>query len=339
MSVHTTSSTAEMTMALEETLRNSLPPMDAPVMAEYRHMLAYHLGWEGEGAGPEATGKRIRPLLTLLTCAAAQGDWRNALPAAAAVELVHNFSLIHDDIQDHSPLRRGRRTVWNIWGVAQAINAGDAMFTLAHLTLFQLEKTCTPEIVLQASRILHQACLELTQGQFLDLAFESSQHVSLEDYWRMVSGKTAALLAAATELGDLVAGGDPASRQAYRRFGYALGLAFQAQDDILGIWGDTALTGKSAESDLLSGKKSLPIIFALNKAGDFARRWVQGGIQPEEVRELASLLEREGARAFAEEEARSKTEQSLQALHQARPREDYEEILRSLALRLLRRDG
>jgi geranylgeranyl diphosphate synthase type I len=339
MSINATTSTAEMTTALEETLRNSLLRVDTPILADYRHMLAYHLGWEGEGAGPEASGKRIRPLLTLLTCAAARGDWRDALPAAAAVELVHNFSLIHDDIQDHSPLRRGRRTVWNIWGVAQAINAGDAMFTLAHLTLLHLEHTCSPEIVLQASTILHQACLELTQGQFLDLAFETNQDVSIDDYWRMVSGKTAALLAAATELGALVAETDPASRQAYRQFGHALGLAFQAQDDILGIWGDAALTGKSSESDLLSGKKSLPVIFALNREGDFARRWQQGRIQPEEVHDLASLLEREGARAFAEEQARLKTEQSLQALHQARPQEDYEAILRSLALRLLRRDG
>lgn len=339
MSTGVPPSIAEMTTALEETLRNSLPPVDTPILADYRHMLAYHLGWEGEGAGPEATGKRIRPLLTLLTCAAACGDWRNALPAAAAVELVHNFSLIHDDIQDHSPLRRGRRTVWNIWGVAQAINAGDAMFTLAHLALLQLQKTCSPEIVIQASTILHQACLELTQGQFLDLAFETSQVVTLEDYWRMASGKTAALLAAATELGALVAGAEPAFRKAYRQFGHALGLAFQAQDDNLGIWGDAALTGKSSESDLLSGKKSLPVIFALNQGGDFARRWRQGGIQPEEVRHLASLLEREGARAFAEEQARSMTEQSLQALHQARPQEVYEEILQSLALRLLRRDG
>lgn len=339
MNTDTTFEITQMSVSLEETLRNSIPHMEIPTLTNYRRMLAYHLGWEGEGAGPEASGKRIRPLLTLLTCAAARGDWRKALPAAASVELIHNFSLIHDDIQDRSPLRRGRKTVWNIWGVAQAINAGDAMFTLAHLTLLQLKNTCSPEVVLEASAILQQACLELTQGQFLDLAFESSQAVTLEDYWRMVSGKTAALLAAATELGAVVAGVDSISREAYRLFGHALGLAFQAQDDILGIWGDAALTGKSAESDLLSGKKSLPVIYALSQDGAFAKRWRQGKIQPEEVCNLSAQLEREGARAFTEEQARFKTEQALQALQQAGPREDYEEILRSLALRLLRRNG
>lgn len=329
----------KMTAAVEETLRESVLSIDTPLLADYRHMLAYHLGWEGEGAGPEASGKRVRPLLTLLTCAAANGDWHLALPAAAGVELVHNFSLIHDDIQDNSPLRRGRRTVWNIWGVAQAINAGDAMFTLAHLTLLRLEKTCSAEIVVQASKILHQACLELTQGQYLDLTFETRKEVTLEEYWHMVSGKTAALLAAATELGALVAGADPSTRQAYRCFGHALGLAFQAQDDILGIWGDAALTGKSNESDLLAGKKSLPVLFALGQDGAFARRWQQGSIQSEEVRDLAAQLEREGARAFAEEAARLKTEQALQSLYQAGPQGQYEEALRTLALRLLKRDG
>src|SRR4030067_283120 len=142
-------------------------------------MVAYHLGWEGDGAGSDARGKRIRPLLVVLACAAAGGDWGKALPAAAAVELVHNFSLIHDDIQDNSPLRRGRTTVWKHWGIPQAINAGDAMLTLAHLSALRLANTISAEVAIQAATIFQQACLQLTKGQYLDLSYENRRPLSL----------------------------------------------------------------------------------------------------------------------------------------------------------------
>ena len=130
----------EMIPAVEETMQACLAQVKGSGLEQFYAMLAYHLGWEGEGSGPEARGKHIRPLLVLLSTAAVNGDWRKALPAAAAVELLHNFSLIHDDIEDNSPLRRGRRTVWHIWGVPQAINAGDAMLSLAHMALLDLDK-------------------------------------------------------------------------------------------------------------------------------------------------------------------------------------------------------
>jgi geranylgeranyl diphosphate synthase type I len=307
-------------------------------------MLAYHLGWvddraRPEARGKEARGKHIRPLLVLLACAAAGGDWRRALPAAAGVELVHNFSLIHDDIQDNSPYRRGRKTVWKVWGVPQAINAGDAMLALAHLGIMNLEETTDAACAFQAARILQQACLELTKGQYLDLAYEAHERLSLEDYWLMVGGKTAALLAAATELGALVAAAPESRRAAYREFGRYLGLAFQAQDDILGIWGDAGLTGKSAESDLLAGKKSLPVVFALAQDGPFAKRWMHGPIRPEEIPAMANQLEVEGARAYAQESAAHLTDQALAALTQAKPQGQAGEALTGLAKRLLKRDG
>jgi geranylgeranyl diphosphate synthase type I len=204
--------THEMLEAIESELHKSIANQDEPEFGQYYSMLAYHLGWEGEGAGPEAQGKRIRPLLVLLTCAAAGGNWRNALPAAAAVELVHNFSLIHDDIQDNSPLRRGRETVWRRWGIPQAINAGDAMFTCAHLALLRLERTTTPEITTLAANTLHHACLQLTKGQYLDLAFETQDYLPMNAYWQMVGGKTASLLGACTELGAIVADVSPSRR-------------------------------------------------------------------------------------------------------------------------------
>jgi geranylgeranyl diphosphate synthase type I len=325
--------------AIEAELHHAVDRSEENGLAEFDAMLAYHLGWEGPDGGPEARGKRIRPLLVVLACAAGCGAWEQALPAAAAVELVHNFSLIHDDIQDNSPLRRGRETVWVRWGIPQAINAGDAMLTLAHLEVLRLGQTCSPDITLLAANILQNACLQLTKGQFLDMAYEDLSNLSLELYWQMVSGKTAALLAACTELGALVASAPLDCRAAYRDFGRYLGLAFQAQDDILGIWGDSALTGKSAESDLLEGKKSLPILYGLNRSQAFARRWKEGRIRPDEVADLASQLEAEGARAYTEQAAREMTDKAILALNQAKPAGEADRELRVLADSLLKRRG
>jgi geranylgeranyl diphosphate synthase type I len=330
--------TQDMLEAIEKQLRTSIEDEGEFELRPYYSMLAYHLGWEGEGSGPEARGKRVRPLLVLLTCAAAEGIWQNALPAAAAVELVHNFSLIHDDIQDNSSLRRGRETVWRRWGIAQAINAGDAMLTLAHLALLGLERTTSPETTTLAATTLQRACLQLTRGQYLDLAFESQIRLPIHAYWQMVGGKTASLLSACTELGAIVANTTQTRRNAFREFGYHLGLAFQAQDDILGIWGDAARTGKSNESDLIAGKKSLPVILGLEQNGPFAARWARGPIQPHETNDLAVQLENEGARLYAEESASQMTDHALNALSQASPQGQAADMLISLANHLLRRE-
>ncbi len=304
----------------------------------FRAMMAYHLGWEGEGAGPSARGKRVRPLLVLLTAEAAGGRWQDALPAAAAVELVHNFSLIHDDIEDDSPLRRGRPTVWKVWGIPQAVNTGDGMFTLAHLALLRLKKACNAATVVRAAHIFHQTCLHLTQGQYLDISYEDRADLTVDDYWPMVQGKTAALLAACTHLGALIAGVNESRQQVFREFGELLGLAFQALDDYLGIWGDERQTGKSAASDLVEGKKTLPVLFALAKGGEFARRWRQGPLSADEVPRMAALLEREGAREFTRRKAADLTDRALQALERADPQGEAGEALTELAYRLLQRE-
>lgn len=300
-------------------------------------MIAYHLGWEGEGAGPEARGKRIRPLLVLLSTAAAGGEWQRALPAAAAVELVHNFSLVHDDIQDQSPLRRGRPTVWIKWGTAQAINIGDTLFTLAQMALLRLAETVSSEVAHTASLVLQETCLALTQGQYLDISYESRGNLTMEAYWPMVSGKTAALLSASTLLGALAAQADEPACEAYHRFGRSLGLAFQALDDLLGIWGDAALTGKSTESDLLAGKKSLPVLYGLSLGGPFAARWAQGKISQEDVLVLAVQLEIEGGKTYTLEHANELTDQALTALAEASPQGEAGAMLEALARKLLQR--
>lgn len=325
--------------AIEDELQRVVARALQPGLEEMHQMLAYHMGWEGEGAGPEARGKRIRPLLVLLSASAAGGDWRRALPAAAAVELVHNFSLVHDDIQDQSPLRRGRPTLWTKWGVAQAINAGDTLFTLAQMALLRLRETVSAEVALRSLMVLQETCLALTQGQYMDLSYEARGDLTLEAYWPMVSGKTAALLASCTQLGAMAAQADDSICEAYRRFGRSLGLAFQALDDLLGIWGDAALTGKSTESDLLSGKKSLPVLYALSLGGPFALRWNQGAITAAEIPALAAQLEAEGARAYTMQRANELTDQALAALAEAHPLGEAGQALEALAKKLLQRDS
>jgi geranylgeranyl diphosphate synthase type I len=302
-------------------------------------MLTYHLGWSGIGAGPEATGKRLRPLLVLLTCAACGTDWHIALPAAASIELIHNFSLAHDDIQDGSNFRRGRLTVWKKWGMPQAINVGDALFILAHLAVLETNQELEPEISLQAGLIIHNACLALSSGQFLDISFESRSDLTIEDYWLMISGKTAALLSACTQVGALLGGVDQVTQENYRSFGHYLGLAFQVQDDYLGIWGDSALTGKSTESDLLAGKLTLPVLSGLAKNGPFARRWAAGPIQPEEVDSLSTELAVEGAKLYTLETADKMTDLARQSLRAANPQGEASDALYELTNNLLDRQS
>jgi geranylgeranyl diphosphate synthase type I len=232
--------------------------------------MRYHLGWEDEGGSAiEARGgKLLRPALCLLACEALGGDWRAALPAAAAIELLHNFTLIHDDVEDASPRRHGRPTLWKLYGEAQAINAGDGMFALAHVTLLRLAERGVPnERVLAAARALDEASLRLCAGQHLDLTYSTRDAITEREYLDMIGGKTAALLAASCAMGALLAGGDGATTGALYEFGRRLGLAFQVRDDLLGIWGDAAETGKPVGGDLIEGKKSYPVVVALERSG------------------------------------------------------------------------
>jgi len=326
-----------MPPAIESELQRQVARLDEPRTKIYHEMLTYHLGWTGEGAGPEATGKRLRPLLVLLTAAASGGDWKTALPAAAAVELVHNFSLVHDDIQDNSDKRRGRPTLWVKWGPPQAINAGDGLFVLSNLAVTDLIANYPAETVVRAAQILHNTCLDLTRGQYLDISYEQRLNLGVEDYWPMVSGKTAALLAGCCQLGALLGGADQAALDAYRSFGHYLGLAFQVQDDILGIWGDETVTGKSAASDLVEGKKSLPVLVGLGKKGIFAARWAEGPIRPDEVETVANLLANEGGYGAAHEAAKQMTDLALNSLREADPQGEAGEALGELADKLLGR--
>jgi geranylgeranyl diphosphate synthase type I len=307
---------------IEAEMRDVLQPGD-PAVDRHYGIMQYHMGWRDANLAPAHVpgGKRIRPMLCLLACAAAGADPRRSLPAAAGLELLHNFSLIHDDIEDDSPTRRHRATAWSVFGLPIACNAGDGMFSLAHLAFYRLSDRGVPATtVLAALRLFDQTCLALTEGQYLDMAFEARLEVTPDDYFRMIAGKTGALLAASPELGALVAGADAATVAAYRRYGAALGRAFQLQDDILGIWGDEAVTGKSAASDILSKKKSLPVLCALAdpQVGPRLVELYRGpAFSPADAPNVLALLDAAHARQSTEAHIRAATAEAHAALASA----------------------
>lgn len=262
-------------------------------------MLRYHMGWADEQFRPvhAPTGKRLRPVFCLLACEVCGGNWEHALPAAAAVELIHNFSLIHDDIEDGDRTRRGRPTVWALWGIPQGLNAGDALFVLAHQALLRLgDRGVPPDRVVEAVHILDRACLRLTEGQYLDLLFEAVPDVTVGQYVQMVERKTGALLSAACELGALVAAAPPSFREQMARFGHYVGLAFQIRDDYLGIWGDPQRTGKPVGSDLQRRKKTYPVVWGMERDAELRALLNQPSHSPEEIERALHLMEALGAR-------------------------------------------
>jgi geranylgeranyl diphosphate synthase, type I len=328
-----------MLPAIETELQHQVARIDERRTRRFYEMLAYHLGWTGEGAGPDATGKRIRPLIVLLVTASYKSKWLHALPAAAATELVHNFSLVHDDIQDNSEKRRGRTTVWKKWDMPQAINVGDALFVISNQAVMDLAEDYPAEIVVKTARVIYNACLDLTRGQYLDMAYENRSDLSIEDYWKMIEGKTASLLAACTQVGAILGGTDDKTIEQYRVFGRDLGLAFQVQDDILGIWGNEARTGKSAASDLVEGKNSLPVLYGISQKGRFAQRWAASAIQPDEIAEVAQMLVQEGALEYAQHETQRLTNQALCTLEKINPKNGAGKALVDLTNKLLNRDS
>ncbi len=233
--------------------------------AEFRHAIRYVLGWEDQqGRRSSQRGKRVRPALCLAICELVGGRIEDALPAAVAVEFIHNFSLVHDEIQDQDSERHGKPTAWKRFGSAQAINVGDALYSIGTGSLS--EGSAPPELRLRCAGILSAAVGAMVTGQWRDLSFERQQSISEADYFAMVTGKTGALMGAAAEMGAVLGGADPSSSAALAQWARRIGVAFQVQDDYLGIWGDPDVTGKSNTGDIARRKKSLPIVFALSDA-------------------------------------------------------------------------
>lgn len=281
-------------------------------------ILRYHMGWQGEYGhqGRKKSGKLIRSTLCLLSCQAAGGNTWQAMPAAVAVELIHNFSLIHDDIEDASDERHHRPAVWKLWGQPQAINAGDAMFILAYLALTGLKETgIADQKIVECTEVLTRACLELCEGQYLDIEYEDRLDVTVEDYLDMAARKTAALFAAATHLGAYLGSEDRELVDSFRLFGRELGIVFQIHDDILGIWGARDTVGKSAD-DIGQRKKTLPVAYGLQSSKGATRvrlrkLYSKGSIEGEDIRKVTKTLDDLGAREHAENMARQYYREAL----------------------------
>ncbi len=296
---------------------------------ELSPVAAYHFGWVDEAGRPTGAdgGKGIRPALALLSAEAVGADARVGVPGGVAVELVHNFSLIHDDVIDGDVERRHRPTVWALFGVGRAVIVGDALLALAQQIVLDPASVFAegPVVSLatgqRAARVVADATAEMIAGQALDMAFESVPDVDLEGCLAMEAGKTGALLGCAAAIGAVLAGASDEVVGRLHRYGTELGLAFQAVDDLLGIWGDPATTGKSTFSDLRARKKSLPVAAALSSGApgveELGALLGCERLDDADVARAAALVESCGGRALAEEEAARRLALALGALEGA----------------------
>ena len=244
---------------LEPALKNTISDRSSFVY----DMLRYCMGWSnptGEPCNLEK-GKGIRPSLCLFTCDALGGDVQKALPAAVSLELIHNFSLIHDEIQDFDEIRHHRPTLWTIWGVPKALVAGNVMRVLAEKSMSRLGSSDS-NLISQASSIVSEACLQMIEGQYMDISFEGGSRITVDQYMEMISRKTGALLRSSVHLGAVLGSGSDEVGHLFRRIGAALGFMFQIRDDILGTWGESSATGKPVGADIRRRKNTLPIIHA-----------------------------------------------------------------------------
>ncbi len=305
---------------IDAELRSALSQGDLPLY----DMLRYHMGWVDEEFHPTetVTGKAVRPALCLFACDSVGGDWNRALPAAAAIELIHNFSLIHDDIQDGDTKRHHRSTLWFCWGHSHGLNSGDAMNVLAHLALLHNGSTSLPAATtLNVSRILTKACAQMIEGQVLDLSYEQRPSVSVDDYLLMIGKKTGALLECALHIGAVIGSESAATVEGMRGFGFGIGRLFQVRDDILGIWGLEEATGKPTASDLHRRKKSLPVVHALWHASDnpSAARFatIYGSKEPlsdKDMTDLFTILDEVKSQDFCQGIVRDQAHQTLKEL-------------------------
>ncbi|HEX2090124.1 MAG TPA: polyprenyl synthetase family protein [Actinomycetota bacterium] len=303
-----------------------------------RRIVSYHLGWQDEVGGDTDAegGKALRPTIALVAAEAVGSSPEAALPGAIAVELVHNFSLLHDDVMDGDRERRHRPTVWARFGLGEAIIAGDALLALAQRVVLEDSR---PE-ARRAAEELNRATAEMIEGQSEDLSFESRLDVSIEECLSMSAHKTAALLSAAAALGAILGGADEQRGETLRRFGRHLGLAFQAVDDVLGIWGDPMVTGKPSASDLRQRKKTIPVAHGLSseRGGELKSVLSSRELSEDALRRAVRILEEAGSRELTLRFAWRTLVSSMAALEGAALAPRAADELRELAGFVVQRD-
>ena len=308
---------------VEEELSRSVPSTDS---AGFYVLLQYHMGWVdrwgNQAQSAISQGKALRPTLCMFACEALSQDVTRAVPAAAALELIHNFSLIHDDIQDQDRERRHQPTVWQLWGVPKALVAGNAMQSAGDLALLNTaHEDALLEVTIKISQLLTDNYLEMIEGQCLDLAFEAKTAITTEEYLRMIARKTGALIRSGLEIGALVATDDTAAVSSFSRFGSCLGRAFQIRDDFLGIWGDVSTTGKTTGNDIRRRKKSFPVVFALNHADGQSRHdlleiYGRQELDEDDVVRVLAVLDEVGAQENSQRIIEASAGDALEALEE-----------------------
>ncbi|MET9913334.1 family 2 encapsulin nanocompartment cargo protein polyprenyl transferase [Streptomyces sp. NPDC006476] len=326
--------------AVDPVLRGAIDSLPGSL----RRIALYHFGWEHADGTPAAgnAGKAIRPALVLTAAAVLGGPGADtaAVRAAAAVELVHNFTLLHDDVMDRDTTRRHRPTAWTVFGDADAILAGDALQALA---LGLLAEDPHPASGAAAARVA--ACVvQLCAGQHADTAMERRHpgEVTLEEVLTMAEAKTGALLGCACALGALYAGAAREDVEALDAFGRQAGLAFQLIDDVIGIWGDPSRTGKPAGADLAARKKSLPVVAALTSGTPAAvelAELYEAPYEKEDLERTVLAVERAGGRDWAQVQAADRMARAVQELSRAIPDPDAAGGLLALAEFVTRRSS
>ena len=308
-------------------------------------MLRYYMGWaDADGKPTTGTeGKYLRPTLCLFACEAAGGSREQAMPAATALELIHNFSLVHDDIQDRDETRHHRKTLWAVWGIPKALVAGNTLRIVADSAFDDLQSAGVPPLrVLSVINQLTQAYLEMIEGQYLDISFEGQNEIGLRQYLDMIARKTGALIRCSLTMGATVGSPDGAVSDAFRESGKALGFIFQVRDDILGIWGDEDSTGKPVGADIRRKKNAFPAVYAMSQAqGEDKRRLLDINRKPElsdaDVEDTLHIMDalnvREHAHALAVEEAEVAFDALAAVEMDEQARREYENLIDFLLYR------
>jgi geranylgeranyl diphosphate synthase type I len=329
---------------LEEEIKDILNHRTSPRLLY--DIMRYHLGWVDEDLKPieHYRGKRFRPILCLLAYYALSGVYEKALPAAASIELIHNFSLIHDDIEDKDVERRHRPTVWKIWGVPQAINAGDGMHVIANLAALRLkERNVTHKKIVDVLSILNETVMKLCEGQYLDISFERRTDVTSKEYLEMIYLKTAALIESSVHVGALIATEDKEVLENFIEFGRDMGMAFQIRDDIIGTWGETKNTGKPKGSDIENKKKTLPVIYTFENCNSLEKKKLEDIyskeiLLKEDVAFVMGLMEDKDAYKYSTDIAAKYEKNALNAFESLKLNKEAKEKILSLIQFLVHRD-
>ena len=327
---------------ISRSLRDSLSQQHSDVY----DMLRYYMGWVDENGRPHEAmeGKALRPTLCLFACEAVGGALEMAMPSAVALEFIHNFSLIHDDIQDRDEIRHNRKTLWAVWGDPKALVAGNVLRVVADECLHQLlDSGLDYDRALAAGTLLTEAYLEMIEGQYLDLQFEGRHDISMSDYLNMISRKTGALIRCSLNLGAVVGAQEQGVGDAFKESGRAMGYVFQIIDDVLGVWGDEETTGKPVGADIRRKKNSYPVVYTMGTAKDKDQKMLNEIYEKDElddsdVDSVLAVMDRLDVKNQAQQEAEKYANVALECLAPVELSREARQDVEDLAHFLLVRD-